>query len=105
MEICWFIKDKTVTMTEDGSREPTIKSNTTCSYNRCETTFYKSLTSLKVFTCNRHLCLLCQFPHCRNVNSSVRSTHNKRSSLRKCGISIAHRRSYMLAVIIFHGFL
>ena len=102
MEVCRLIEHQTVTIAQDIGREPSIQSEASGTDNRSKTTLYKSLSRLEVLAGNRHLGLLCEFPHSRNIYSSIRSTHNKRSTLGQCSISVAHRRSDVLTVVCLH---
>ena len=102
MEVGRFIKYKTVTVAKNVSREPTIQTKATSANDRSETALYKSLTSLEVLTSDRHLCLFGKFPHSRNINGSIRSTHDERSTFCQCCVSVAHRWSDMLTVVCLH---
>ena len=102
MEISWFIENETITVAENIGREPAIQAETTGTDDRSETTLDKSLTCLEVLTGDRHLGLLCEFPHSRNINSCIRSTHDERSTFCQSSISVAHGWSYMLAVVSLH---
>ena len=103
VEVCWLIKNKTIAVAKNVGREPTIQTKATSTDNRSKTTLYKSLASLEVLTCDRHHGLFCQFPHSRNINSCVWSTHDERSPLNQSCISITHGRSNVLTVVSLHS--
>ena len=104
VEVCRFVKYKTVSVTENISREPSWQSKAACTYYRSETRFHKCLSGLEIFTGNRHLSFFSHFPHSRNINCSIWSTHYERSTFCKSCVCITHRRSNMFTVIILHCF-
>ena len=103
MEVSRFVEHETVAVTEDVGREPTAQAEATSAEDWRETALNECLASLEVLTCNRQLGFFCEFPHSRDVNCSVRSTHDERSTFLKSSVSIAHRRSDVLAVVSLHS--
>ena len=59
MEIGWLVKNQTVSITKNISREPAIDTQTTGTEDWCETTLNQCLTSLEIFTTNRKFGLFC----------------------------------------------
>ena len=70
--------------------------------DRSETALHQGLTRLEVLACDRHLGLLCEFPHGWNINCGVRRTHDERSTLGKGSVGVAHGWSDVLAVVSLH---
>ena len=89
-EVGWLVEYETVAVTQDVGREPTAHTEHAGADDRSETTLNESLASLEVLTCDGHLSLVAQLPHCWDVDCSVRSTHDEWAVLLECCISIAH---------------
>ena len=102
MEVSGFVEHETVAVTEDVGREPTCKAEATSTDDGSKTGLNECLTCLEVFTGDRHFGLFSEFPHCRDVDSCVRSTHDEGSAFSQCCVSVAHRRSDVLFVVGFH---
>ena len=102
VEVGWFIENETVSVAQNVGREPSVQAQAAGADDRSETTLHEGLTGLEVLACDRHLGLLGKFPHGRNVNRSIRSTHDERSTLGKGCVSVAHGWGDVLAVVGLH---
>ena len=102
VEVGWLIENETVTVAQNVGREPSVQAQAAGADDRSETTLHQGLTGLEVLACDRHLGLLCEFPHGWNVNRSIRSTHDERSPLGKGSVGVAHGWGDVLAVVSLH---
>ena len=102
VEVGWLIENETVAVAQNVGREPSVQTEASGADDRSETTLHQGLTGLEVLACDRHLGLLCEFPHGWNVNCCVRSTHDERSTLGKGSVGVAHGWSDVLVVVSLH---
>ena len=102
LEVFRLVKHFTVTITQDIGREPSAYTQHTGLEHRSKYSFHQSLTALEVFTGNRHIHFLGEFPHSRSIYAQVRSTHDERSTFCDCSVSVAHARRNNFRIVFLH---
>ena len=104
LEVVRIIKHFAVAVTENVGREPAVHTQHTGLEHRSQYGFHQCLTALEVFSCDRYILLLGEFPHSRSVYTQVRSTHYERSAFCDSSVCIAHTRRDHFCVVVLHRF-
>ena len=103
LEVSRIVKNFAVAVSENVGREPAVEAEHSEFESGSDYRLHQGLTGLPVFSCDRHLHLVCEFLDRSVVNCAVRRTVDVGKAHAECCISVNLTRSDFRMETVFHS--